>query len=342
MNKNLALGLTFNKSLQPKTSTSIGIKAGSFIQQYNQAEPINSFLNTAYTLLDRLNYAKLIQKNMLGLTLNRELFNGFYTSINIQWHERLALTNHANYSFASESKRTFTSNNPLAPLYDAPAFKTHQSFEYKISARYVHKQKYESYPDYRRILSSKYPDIYASFKHGIALNGLNFNYQQIEVGTGKDIELKMLGVFNFDVNAGIFLNNTNMAFADYKHFNGNQTMFLSNPPNLNAVGDDNDRERLTSFHALNYYAISTQNQYLEIHALQNFRSFFVGKVPLLRKTRAYELAGINLLQTNNNTYTEAFVGLANIFSILRVDAGKVVSDSVNNNWFFRFSLGLGF
>jgi oligopeptidase B len=342
INKNLALGLTISKSLHPKTSTSIGIKAGSFIQQYNEAEPINSLLNTAYTLFDRLNYAKLIQKNMLGITLNRELFNGFYTSLNVQWHERLALTNNANYSFASESKRKFTSNNPLAPLNDAPAFKTHQSFEYKISARYVHKQKYESYPDYKRILSSKYPDVYASFKHGIALNGLTFNYQQIEVGTGKDIELKMLGIFSFDVNAGMFLNNSNMAFADYKHFNGNQTMFLSNPPNLNVVGNNKSRERLTSFHALNYYTLSTQNQYLEIHALQNFRSFFVGKVPLLRKTRAYELAGINLLQTSNNKYTEAFVGLANIFSVLRVDAGRVISNNANNNWFFRFSLGLSF
>ncbi len=342
VNRNLALGLIANKSIHPKTSTRIGIKLGSFIQQYNDAEPINTLLNSAYTLFDRLNYAKLLQKNVAGATFSRELVNGLYSSINLQWQQRIALTNHADFSFADRDKRAFTSNNPLSPYNDAPAFITHQSIEYGIALRYIHKQKFESYPEYKRILGSRYPDIYASFKQGIALSGLTFNYQHLEIGTGKDFDLKLLGIFSFDANAGMFFNTSNMAFVDYKHFNGNQTLFLSNPPNLNAIGNNNSRERLTAFHALNYYGLSTQNEYIEIHALQNFRSFFVGKVPLLRKTRAYELAGINFLQSSSNTYTEAYIGLANIFSILRVDAGKVISNTNNNNWFFRFGLGIAF
>lgn len=342
INQNLTGGIGLSKSIKPKTSTNVSATIGSFVQQYNTAEPINTLLNSAYTLIDRLNYAKFLQKNTISLTLNHELFNGLYTSANVQWFSRQALTNHANYAFISEDKRNFTSNNPLQPNSDALAFPTHQGVEYKIGVRYVHRQRFENYPDYKHILGSKYPDIYVSMKQGIGLDKLKYNYQLLEAGTGKDINAQLLGTLSFDVTGGIFFHTSNMAFADFKHFNGNKTMFLSNPPNRNIIGNGNGRERLTAFHALDYYTLSTNKSYIEAHAMHNFMSFFIGKIPLLRYTKAYEIAGINFLQTGGNTYTEAYVGLAHIFNIARIDAGKVVSNSSNNNWFFRFGLGLTF
>lgn len=340
-NRNLSGGLTFVRSLNPRTNTSLAVTAGSFIHQYNQAEPINPFINTAYTLFDRLNYAKLLQKEMLSATISHELLNGVYMQANAQWQNRVALTNHAHYAFIDESKRSFTSNNPLDPLNDAPAFVTHQTVEYRIGMRYVPKQRYETYPAYKRILGSRYPDLYASFKHGIGISGLSFNYQLLEAGTGKDIDLKLLGELSFDVNAGTFFNTASMPFADHKHFNGNQTFILHNPGNRNSIGD-NSRQRLTSFHALNYYSLSTNGNFLEVHVKQDFRSFFIGKLPLLRKTKAYELAGLNYLLSGNTSYTELYLGLDHIFSVLRVDAGRVISNNLSNSWFFRFGLELGF
>jgi hypothetical protein len=342
INQNLSGGLLFSRMFDPRTSTSLTLGAGSFVQQYNADNPINTFVNTAYTLIDRLNYSKLLQKEMISATLNREIANGLYTQFNVQWHNRVALTNHANYAFIDEKKRTFTSNNPLNPLNDAAAFVTHQTLEYKIGVRFVPRQRFESYPDYKRILGSRYPDIYASFRHGTAISGMSFNYQLIEAGTGKDIDMKLLGTLSFDVNAGMFINKKGMAFADYKHFNGNQTFILHSPDNRNSIGNNNSRERLTSFHALNYYSLSTNTQFLEAHAQHNFKSFFIGKIPLLRKTRAHELVGINHLQTSATTYTEGYIGIDKIFSVLRVDAGRVISNTANNNWFFRFGLAIDF
>jgi hypothetical protein len=341
-NNNLAPSIAISKSLQPKTSSSIQIYAGRSIQQYNVSEPIPNLINTAYTLIDRLNYMKLLQKDVLSVTLRRELLNGVYSSVNVQWFNREAMVNNNNYAFINEEKRKYTSNNPTNPANDNAAFRTHQAIEYKINVRYVPKQRFESYPEYKRILGSKYPDIYASFKHGIGLDNALFNYQLLELGTGKDIDLKLLGTFSFDVTGGIFFNTRNMVFADYKHFNGNQTLFLVNPSNANAIGNSSSRERLTAFHALNYYALSNNNQFIECHAMHNFQSFFIGKIPLLRKTRAHEIAGINYLQTNKVTYTEGYIGLKNIFSILRIDAGRVLSNTDNNNWFYRIGLDVMF
>ncbi|MFN7313430.1 MAG: DUF5686 family protein [Bacteroidota bacterium] len=338
-NNNLTGGFQYIKSIEPKKSTYLNITAGSFITQYNSVEPITPFLNTVYSLIERQNFSKLLQKNMVSSTINTELFNGFYAAINVQWLQRIALNNNNNYAFIDEKKRTYTSNNPQAPNNDEPAFKTHTGMEYKISLRYVPKQRYESYPNYKRIIGSNYPDIYASFKQGIGLNGVNYNYQLLEAGTGKDFELLLLGNLSFDVNAGLFLNTKNQLFADYKHFNGNQTLFLTNPDNRNVIGDES-RTRLTAFHALNYYALSTNKAFVEIHAMHNFRSLLIGKIPLLRKTMAQEIVGINFLQTGNISYSEFYVGLANIYTLLRVDAGTVLGNNTNTGWFIRFGLGL--
>jgi len=46
----------------------------------------------------------------------------------------------------------------------------------------------------------------------------------------------------------------------------------------------------------------------------------VNKIPLLRKTKCYTLAGTNLLlRQDQKLYTELYFGLDNIFNFLRVD-----------------------
>jgi hypothetical protein len=201
------------------------------------------------------------------------------------------------------------------------------------------------FPNFKNVLESKYPDLYFSFKNAIMTASNNnmskFNYMYLEAGTGKDINLKLLGELKFDVNAGIFLSTDNMLFADYKHFNGNQTMFLHNPKNLNATGEET-RVRLTGFHALNYYQFSTNDKFIEAHAMQNFKGFLIGKVPLLRMIHAYEVAGVNFLYTPNLTYNELYFGLSNILTLLRVDAGKVTSIGGSNDWFLRFGIDMDF
>lgn len=336
-NDNLAGGLSYFRSLADKNASSISFTAGRYIQQYNQFEPINPFLNTLYTLLDRNNYAKLLQKDMFSVTYKTELINGLYTSLNTQFFQRTALTNNNNFSFYSDEERTFTSNNPQQPNNDAKAFNTHSGVEYKIAIHYIPKQRFESYPAYRNLIPGKYPDFYLSFKQGIAIDGASFNYQLLEGGAGKDIDAKLLGVLKIDINAGWFIHSRNQLFADYKHFNGNQTLFLSNPDNNNTIVDGL-RSRLTGFQALSYYGLSTNKPFVEIHAAHNFRSFFLGKIPLLRKTFAQEVIGINFLQVEDIQYSEFYVGLTNFFNVLRVDAGTVLSDQTNNNWFIRLGL----
>lgn len=340
VNQNFAGGVRFYKTLNANNKSSINIKVGRYIEQYNSSNPINSLINTGYTLFARENYMKLLQKDMLNISTTRELTNGLYGRVNLQYHIREAMVNHADYAW-SKHDREFTSNNPLAPLNDALAFLKHQTVEYGFSFVYLPKQKYESIDGYKQVIGSKYPDIYASFKNGIGLDNIKFNYQYMDVGTGKDIALRALGTFSFDVTAGMFFNTKNMTFADYKHFNGNQTLFLHNPENTNTPGVVT-RTRLNSFHALNYYTLSSNDKFIEVHVMQNFKGFFIGKIPLLRVLKGYEIVGINFMTSPVITYNELYLGLDHILGVARVDVGRVISNGGSNDWFLRLGLALSF
>ncbi len=340
-NKNFAPGILGYYSIDPEHAFGIGYKGGRFIEQYNNAKPINGLINAAYTLIDRQNFMKIYQKDVLSFFLDYELVNGLYGRFKAQYFQREAMVNHTDYSFSkTDRSNPFSSNNPLNPGNDLPAFIQHQGTEFGISFRYLHKQKYESMPGYKQVLGSKYPEIYFTYKTGFGTSNINYKFNYAELGIGKDIDMNAFGEFKFDITTGVFFLKNKLQFADYKHFNGNQTLFLFNPDNQNNIGAF-ARTPLTGFHALNYYTYSTTNSFVEVHLMHNFRGFFVSKIPLVRRLKAREIAGINSLQTEQLNYNELYFGLSNIFSFLRVDAGTA-SNSITGNldWFYRIGLSI--
>ena len=336
-------GLKYYRLFNPKKSQNFLIRAGRYMKQYNSHEPIGSFLNLGYTLLDKQNYMKLYQKDMLEAAYSQELFNGFFVGLNTQYQQRQALVNKSFYYWTGPKDRHFNSNNPQnnTPYNDTVAFVTHQAVQVQLSFKFIPFAKYETYPTFKRMLPSKWPEFSFMYRKGIATKNASFNYDYIEAGLGKDIELRSLGAFSFDVCAGMFMNNQNMNFIDYKHFNGNQTFFLMNKDNTD-IPAVRTREAITEFHALGYYKYSTNNKYIELHATHNFRGFFVGKIPLLRKTKFYEIAGLNALYTPGSNYTEAFIGFDKIFQAFRFDVGSAIQSNQKMNLFYRFGFRLGF
>ncbi len=338
-NTNFAPGIDGYKTIDPMHALGIGFKAGRFIEQYNASKPINGLINAAYTLIDRQNFMKIYQKEVLSVYVDYELVNGLYARLNTQYFQREAMVNHTDYSFAKKDK-PFSSNNPLNAANDAAAFTQHQGMETGISFRYRHKQKYESMPGYKNVIGSKYPELYFTYKAGFGTRDLSYHYNYAELGIGKDIDLNGFGEFKFDVTAGSFFTKKNMQFIDYKHFNGNQTLFITN-----SGGQFNTavwgRTRLNGFHALDYYTYSTASSFVELHLLHNFRGLLISKIPLVRKMKAREIAGINSLQTEVLNYNELYFGLTHIFSFLNVDAGTASNSKTGTiGWFYRIGINI--
>lgn len=335
-------GVTGYSLFNPKKSQSITLTTGRFMTQYNAHNPITDLYNMAYTLLDKSNYLKIYQKDVFQVKYNQELINGLYTTIDAQYNQREASINHSYYYFLGDTNKHFTSNRAAfddGAFNTVPAFSPDHLLQFKIGFKWIPFAKYETYPTFKRLLATKWPEFSVVYKKGISTNSTKFNYDYLEVGVGKDVNLRALGEFKFDVLAGTFFNNTNMNFIDYKHFNGNQTMFLMNPSNAEIPGVTT-RNTISEFHALDYYQYSTNSKYIEYHASHNFRGFFIGKIPLLRKTKFYEVAGINGLLTETGNYNEVYVGFDKILQILRFDVGTAIKENAKVNLFYRFGLRL--
>ena len=335
-------GASAYKLFNPKKNQNILLSASRNLTQFNEFEPIGNLLNTSYTLFDKSNYMKLYQKDMVQVNYNHELVNGLYSNVDAQFISRESLLNNSfNYLIGDENKH-FTSNNPIlddGAYSKTQFFKPEQLLQFKVNFKIIPFAKYETYPTFKRILQTKWPEFSFSYKKGMSINTSAFNYDYIEAGVGKDIDVRSFGELKFDVTGGVFFNNKNMNFADYKHFNGNQTFFLLNKPSSD-LSFLSTRSQISEFHNLKYYTLSTNTKFVEYHVSHNFRGFFLGKIPLLRKLKFYEIVGINGVATETGTYNEVYVGVDKILKIFRFDIGTALNQNNKIDLFYRFGLRL--
>ena len=294
------------------------VSGGSFMNQLNNEEPIAPFVNSLYTLIDRLNYMKLYRSNFGQVTWGREILNGLNMQSRLQYADRVPLENNSNYSFISETKRPYQENGFLNNDFQNN-FARSQSLTIDANFTIVFQQKYQSRPNTKIIEGSKYPTIYLGLKAAIrGVASSDVAYQHVSVGIGDEISLGLLGDLNYDIQAGYFFGKSGMELVDFKHFEGNQTFIKQNAANSNVM--QMGRSRLTAFQTLSYYDYSTNREYLEAHIEHNFYGWLINKIPLLRKTKFYTVAGANFLYTaDNKNFTELYVGIDNILNLLRID-----------------------
>ena len=166
-------------------------------------------------------------------------------------------------------------------------------------------------------LGSKYPTFTLSYQKGLrnAL-GSDVDFDKWNFTIADHMNFKLVGEFRYNIDIGGFLNH-NLVFAqDYRHFNGNQTIFAS--------------KYLNSFQVAPYYANSTTASfYATAHAEHHFNGFLTNKIPLFKRLNWNLVAGTNAFYVNSsNNYVEAFAGLENILKIFRID---VVGSYLNGN-----------
>lgn len=291
----------------PKTFESFRIKAGSTATQFNGEEGINPTVNSAYTLLLNDNYMKLYKKTYASFSYRRELINGLILNVNAEYAERSALKNTANDLWIDDRQKLFTSNDPLRPHTDDSSFSVNNAFVAELGFSIRFKQKYDTRPYEKVIVGSKYPIINIAYTK--AIPGLNtvIDYDLLRISINDRIRLGLVGRFNYRLKAGYFLSTKRMEFMDYKHFEGNQTVYLST-------------DYLNSYKLLPYYTYSTKAWYAEAHAEHHFNGFIFNKIPLLKKTRWQEVVGGHALFSDKiDQYYEVNFGIERIFQVLRVD-----------------------
>jgi len=304
------------------TMTVFTLVGGRWIQQFDSSNPVPSLPNTLYTLLDETNHLKLFEKQFVRLQAQRELFNGFRVWFKTEYARRLALVNSSDYTIRDVKDRVFSSNNPLDASGNTLAFEPHNAWSIELNAKIVFANEYSSRPDRKINNGSKWPFLNLMLKAGIPLAGATTQFVESSLSVQDDWNLEMLGKSSWRIRGGYFFDNTNLYFMDYRHFGGNLLI-------LRISGD-------LSFQGLPYYEYSTDSKYASGHFVHHFGGWFINKVPLIRKLKLGEYAGLNTLYVPGKLpYTEYIFGLER----LGLEIGGVVSYSGSRLSYAGFRLG---
>jgi len=305
----------FQMKFNSITNTFLHLEGGRTARQFNREAPIKGSINSAYTLLFKQNFAKLYDEYYGRVYFSQRFANIFWLRLGLRYARRMPLVNNTEYSFGYREQRTYFSNHPQdfgrPPLKDEPSFLAHNHFEVALALRIRFGQKYITYPNRRFYTGSKYPDIWIKYRRGIPLLGgaTNFDYLEIEVEKD-DIPLGTAGLFSFRAAFGWFPYRDKMYFMDYKHYNGNQTMFAKSSAYL------------STFQLMPYYLRSSNTFWGEVHLEHDFNGFIWNKIPGL-KTLGFEFVTGYHFTPTMGSYMEFNIGLDrigwNLFRFLRAD-----------------------
>lgn len=291
----------------------VSASGGTKVSQFNTNEPISKFINSVSSLFFKDNYMKLYNLEYARISYNQDIANGVNLNAKAEYQQRKPLFNTTDYSFFKKDD-LYSSNNPLAPDdFETSPFEKHHLVKTTLNAKINFGNKYISRPDGKyNIKNSKYPVVNLGYEKGFAGSEKKYEFDHINASIKYDLTLGNKGVLGINIVAGKFFNANNIAFIDYKHFNGNQTHIGQTERYLNV------------FNLLPYYSNSTNDSYFEAHMEHNDNGYIMNKIPLLNKLKSTMVLGFHTLSIpNSKPYSEFTVGLDNLgfgkFKLFRVD-----------------------
>ncbi|MDN3620840.1 DUF5686 and carboxypeptidase regulatory-like domain-containing protein [Polaribacter undariae] len=307
----------WNDISRPKMTISGGITTA----QFNGRNPLMKLNNTVSSLLRRLNYLRIYEKEFAEINYSEEIVNGIYLATSFEYANRKPLFNTTDYSFAKQDKNGgYKPNNPSDVI---DVFEEHKIATLNIGATFVFGQKYLSYPDRKEnIDNEKYPSLNVNYTKRFGASNSELNSDVFTANLTQDINAGNYGEFSYNVRGGVFLKKKDIAFMDFLQANGNQLLFPL------------DRE-LSSFGLLEYYKFYTNDKYAEAHIQHDFKGAILGKIPLLNKLNLHLVGGAKtLVMADKKPYTEYSIGLDNIgfgkWRFLRVDYVRSFHAGIKN------------
>lgn len=310
----------------------VTLSGGSSILQFNQDDPIKTPINSFASAWFGKNYAKYFQKSFINLKYEQYAFNGLKLTTSLEYSSRKALSNHINTP-PFVPHLTFTSNNPLNPDdHDSHPFEDNKIFKLNIGLNLVFDQKIISYPNRKQYIpTSKFPILFLNLEKALNSTTSSYNYTYVSVSTKYNDNIGNVGNLFIGLSAGKYLEQNDIAFTDYKHFNGNSTFVGSS-----AVYNKH-------FNLLPYYEYSTNKSYVELHLEHDFRGFIINKIPLLNRTRYSLVTGYHMLHVpDKDVYGEFSIGLNNVgigkFRPFRIDYFRAISADAPNKYGVVFGI----
>lgn len=304
----------------PKQSFSLS--AGRNVFQFNAANPISEGINTIYSLLNEQNYLKLYEKTFLTLNGFRRLSDRVSVGANLSFERRFRLENNMLKGWRDVPERTFTPNDPVnLELADNTAFPTHAATTLNLSLTYRPFARAAVYNGQRFSINNNSPIF--TLRHRSGYGGTRFNQLELTVNDAMRVGK---GTLSYLARAGTFHGEKPRYLIDFKHFNGNQTIFQN--------------EGLENFRLLDYYTFSTANSYVQAHGDYAFRRFLLTQIPALQLAGLRENVFVNSMFTQRTNLFEVGYGFSGILKTLGLEAVTTFQDGKYKQIGFRVRTAL--
>jgi hypothetical protein len=315
-----------NYIYDPVKRADISLSFGSGIYDLNRFGTMSLLSNSLNSLFFERNYPKFFQKKFVSAGTSRELTSGLQASVGLEYSRNNNLRNHTDFKFVEQEDREFTSNNPLRPEAEIMLFPSYKALTANATLTYDLGREYITRPEGKFYQEPRLPTLQLNYRKGIkGALGSDVDYDLLSLEIAQEhIPEGLFGYSSFMLSGGKFLNNKTVYYPDSKQFLGNNS--------LTALPE------LRRFLFLDFYAYSTDRQYVEAHFEQNFAGLITNKIPLLRKLKLEEVVGGNYLtQPDKKNYKEFYFGLQRL--IFRVTYGYAYDGTKKVQQGFRISYG---
>lgn len=282
------------------------VGGGKRVSQFNRDNPVSPIANIVYTLLFKENYMKLYENWFGELRFRRRFQSSAIFTAGISYEDRIPVENTTDYSFKKDTGKHFLPNHPYE-LAGVP-FERNQALVVNLAFSFQPGQRFIELPDRKVAIGSKYPVFRIAYSKGIPdIAGSDANFDKWNFEIRDNVNLRLLGEFQYRFGAGGFLNSKSVDIPDFQHFNGNQMFY--------------NIRYLNSFQLAPYYRYSnTASVFGTANVEHHFNGLLTNKIPLFNRLKWNLVAGSNAFYVNrDNNYVEVFAGLENILKVLRVD-----------------------
>jgi hypothetical protein len=306
----------------------VSLEGGKFVEQFNEEGPIHPHINTLSTLFFRRHFMNIYDKTYVrtGFRYNPSIkmkMNG-----GIEWASRQELFLNTPWSLMYRERREFDPNRPITHELGSNDFTFREALILNVEMQFRPKVVYRRYNGRKIAMLDKSPEYHFSYRKGVpGVFGSQINFDHLELGVNHGHALGVRGKIEYQLRAGGFLNNSQMDFMDYKHFDGNRTILSS----LKPAG---------AFRLLDYYLYSTNGQYISATTHYQFRKFLVTQLPEVRFSGLRENIFLNYLKTSNSPhYYEVGYSLDNILRVFRFEVATSFTNKLQYKE-FGFRIGI--
>ncbi len=291
------------------------VQGGRYIFQYNENNPISQLVNMYTNLIQERNYISLYEKDFAKAQYKWKVKENWSITVGGEWARRYTLQNNTTQTWFNKDDRQYASNIPVNEEFEYPFPETERATILTLGIESKPWQKYRINNGKKIPLESSSPTIALTYRKGLKdVLESEVDYDMVDFTFKYAFNWGARGKFDVKVNAGMFLNNEQVGFVDYKHFPGNRLALVMADP----VG---------SFRLLEYYHHSTMDQFAAVHVHYQFRKFLLTQIPEVWMLGLKENLFVNYLATpTSQNYVEVGYSLDNIFRFFRLEAAVSFQD----------------